>query len=167
MKPVCLVVGAGAGIGGTVGKRFAGEGYHVVLCRRSDAEGLNTLIADIKAEGGEASGCLLNAAEEHTLEDMISATEKGVGPIEVVVFNLGAQIGDRALQDTSHKAFELCWRLATLSLFRVASTVCPLMEKRGKGTLLICNSCRSRQSRPACPCCSNGWTPHAVSVAKR
>ncbi len=32
MKPVCLVVGAGAGIGGTVGKRFAGEGYHVVLC---------------------------------------------------------------------------------------------------------------------------------------
>ena len=132
MKPVCLVVGAGAGIGGTVGKRFAAEGYHVVLCRRSDAEGLNTLVADIKAEGGEASGCLLNAAEEHTLEDMISATEKGVGSIEVVVFNLGAQIGDRALQDTSHKAFELCWRLATLSLFRVASTVCPLMENAVK-----------------------------------
>ena len=87
MKPVCLVVGAGAGIGGTVGKRFAGEGYHVALCRRSDAEGLSTLVADIKAEGGEASGCLLNAAEEHTLEDMISATEKGVGPIEVVVLN--------------------------------------------------------------------------------
>ena len=59
MKPVCLVVGAGAGIGGTVGKRFAAEGYHVVLCRRSDAEGLDTLVTDIKAEGGEASGCLL------------------------------------------------------------------------------------------------------------
>ena len=36
MKPVYLVVGAGAGIGGTVGKRFAEEGYHSVLCRRSD-----------------------------------------------------------------------------------------------------------------------------------
>ena len=30
MKPVCLVMGAGAGIGGTVGKRFAREGYHAV-----------------------------------------------------------------------------------------------------------------------------------------
>jgi NAD(P)-dependent dehydrogenase (short-subunit alcohol dehydrogenase family) len=29
MKPVCLVIGAGAGIGGTVGRRFAQEGYQV------------------------------------------------------------------------------------------------------------------------------------------
>ena len=40
MKPVCLVVGAGAGIGGSVGKRFAREGYHTVLCRRTDQDGL-------------------------------------------------------------------------------------------------------------------------------
>ena len=37
MDPVCLVMGAGAGIGGNVGKRFAKGGYHAVLCRRSDA----------------------------------------------------------------------------------------------------------------------------------
>lgn len=36
MKPVCLVLGAGAGIGGTVAKRFAKEGYHSCLCRRSE-----------------------------------------------------------------------------------------------------------------------------------
>ena len=36
MKSVCLIIGAGAGIGGHVGKRFAREGYHVVLCRRND-----------------------------------------------------------------------------------------------------------------------------------
>jgi len=45
MKPVCLVIGAGAGIGGSVGKRFAAEGYYSVLCRRSDQQGLNTLVA--------------------------------------------------------------------------------------------------------------------------
>ena len=33
MKPVCLVVGAGAGIGGTTGKRFAAEGYVFVVNR--------------------------------------------------------------------------------------------------------------------------------------
>ena len=64
MKPVCLVMGAGAGIGGTVGQRFAQEGYHAVLCRRSDADGLNNMVAAIEAGGGSASGYLLNAAEE-------------------------------------------------------------------------------------------------------
>ena len=33
MKPVCLVLGAGAGIGGTVATTFAQEGYHSSFCR--------------------------------------------------------------------------------------------------------------------------------------
>jgi len=56
MKPVCLVIGAGAGIGGTVATRFAREGYHAVLCRRSDEEGLNRLVEGIRSEGGDATG---------------------------------------------------------------------------------------------------------------
>ncbi len=137
MKPVCLVMGAGAGIGGNVGKRFAREGYHAVLCRRSDEAGLRKMVESIEGEGGLASGFLLNAAEADSIEERVAAVEAGIGPIEVVVFNLGAQIGDRPLRDTSYKAFELGWRLATFGLFRVASAVCPLMEERGKGTILV------------------------------
>jgi NAD(P)-dependent dehydrogenase (short-subunit alcohol dehydrogenase family) len=68
MKPVCLVIGAGAGIGGTVGKRFAQEGYHSVLCRRSNEDGLNKLVSQIQENGGEASGFLLNAVDEGSIE---------------------------------------------------------------------------------------------------
>ena len=50
MKPVCLVIGAGAGIGGSVGRRFAQEGYHAVLCRRSDEEGLYKMVESIEGE---------------------------------------------------------------------------------------------------------------------
>lgn len=139
-QPVCLVIGAGAGIGGTVGARFAAEGYHAVLCRRSDQQGLDALVEAIQAEGGCASGKLLNAVDPDTIENLITITERDVGPIEVVVFNLGAQIGDRALQETSYKSFEMCWRLATFGLFRAASVVCPLMAGRGKGTLLVTSS---------------------------
>ena len=46
MEKVCLVIGAGAGIGGTVAKRFAKEGYHAYLARRTDEEGLNKLIKE-------------------------------------------------------------------------------------------------------------------------
>ena len=137
MDPVCLVVGAGAGIGGNVGKRFAREGYHAVLCRRSDEEGLHALVASIELEGGSATGFLLDAIEPDSIEERIEAVEAEIGPIEVVVFNLGAQIGDRALKDTSYKAFELGWRLATFGLFRTASAVCPRMEARGRGTILV------------------------------
>lgn len=137
MKKVCLVLGAGAGIGGTVGKRFAKGGYHAVLCRRSDKEGLNRMVAEIEEAGGSATGRLLNAADEGTIEDLVADVEANIGPIEVALFNLGAQIGNRALGDTSYKAFELGWRLATFALFRMASSVFPLMEARGGGTLLV------------------------------
>ena len=51
MKPVCLVLGAGAGIGGNTAHRFASEGYHVALCRRSNQEGLDNMVKSIESEG--------------------------------------------------------------------------------------------------------------------
>jgi NAD(P)-dependent dehydrogenase (short-subunit alcohol dehydrogenase family) len=140
MKPVCLVMGAGAGIGGTVGQRFAKEGYHAVLCRRSDDAGLHKMVRAIEDGGGSASGYLLNAADADAIEERIAAVEADIGPIEVVIYNLGAQIGDRALKDTSYKAFEMGWRLATFGLFRLASAVCPAMEARGHGTVIVTSS---------------------------
>ena len=140
MKPVCLIIGAGAGIGGHVGKRFAKAGYHAVLCRRTHADGLKQLVDDIESKGGSASGYLLNVMEADSLEERITSIEADIGPIEVAVFNLGAQIGNRSLEETTYKQFEIGWRLATYSLFRLASTVCPLMEARGGGTNLVTSS---------------------------
>ena len=137
MKPVCLIMGAGAGIGGTVGKKFASEGYHAVLCRRSDEAGLETLVSDIKASGGEGSGFLLNAVDEGVIEKRIRQVEEEIGPIEVVLFNLGAQIGNRSLEEVTYKQFELGWRMATFGLFRMAKELFPRMEARGGGTFLV------------------------------
>ena len=137
MKPVCFVIGAGAGIGGNVGKKFAREGYHAVLCRRSNEDGLNAMVAEIEADGGSASGFLLNAVDADSIEDRVAAVEADIGPIDVVVYNLGAQVGDRTLAETSYKTFELGWRMGTFGLFRLASSVCPLMEARGEGAILV------------------------------
>lgn len=148
MKPVCFVIGAGAGIGGNVGRRFAKGGYHAVLARRSNQEGLDKLVQSIHDDGGEASGFLVNAVKENSIELLIAKTEKEIGPIEVLIFNLGAQTGNLSLEDTSLKVFELGWRLATFSLFRAASVLCPLMEKRGKGTLIVTSSTAAMRGNP-------------------
>ena len=136
-QPVCLVIGAGAGIGGHVAKRFAQAGFHACLARRSDSQGLARLVSEIVAAGGAASGFMLNAVEDNAIEALVENVEANIGPIEVAVYNLGAQIGDRALADTSLKTFEMGWRLATFGLFRLASSLLPRMEQRGTGTLLV------------------------------
>src|SRR5260370_29772667 len=79
MKPVCLVIGAGAGIGGTVARRFAQEGYHACLCRRSDSEGLNRLVNAIKSDGGSATGVILNASKENSIEERGASIQPDIG----------------------------------------------------------------------------------------
>ena len=160
MKPVCLVMGAGAGIGGNVARRFAQAGYHAVLCRRSDLDGLNKMVDTITGDGGSATGFLLNAVEPNSIEDRVSAIEADMGPIEVVVYNLGAQIGDRALKDTSLKAFEVGWRMGTFGLFRLASAVCPAMQARGKGTILVTSSTAAMRG-------NGGQHSHAAAMGGR
>ena len=95
------------------------------------------MVKNIEEEGGTASGYLINAIEENVLEELIISIEKDHGPIEVLVYNLGAQSGMKLLQETSIKEFEWAWRIADLGLFRVAKTLMPLMEHRGSGTLLV------------------------------
>ena len=160
MQRVCLVIGAGAGIGSNVASRFAREGYHAVLCRRSDEEGLKRSVARVAEDGGAASGFLLNAVAPGAIEERIAAVEADIGPIEVAVYNLGAQIGDRSLAETSHKVFELGWRLGTFGLFRMASALCPLMEQRGRGTLLVTSSTAAMRG-------NEGQHSHAAAMGGR
>ena len=137
MEKVCLVIGAGAGIGGTVAKKFATNGYHAFLARRTDEDGLNKLISDIEKSGGKASGSLLNVIEENSIEDLVNKIESGIGPIDTVIYNIGAQIGDRALAETSYKAFEMGWRMATFGLFRLAQVITPKMKERKTGNIIV------------------------------
>ena len=159
-KPVCLILGAGAGIGGNVGKKFAKEGYHTVLVRRSDEEGLNKLVTDINDAGASAIGRLINAVEEDAIENLIADIENNEGPIEVVVFNLGAQFGDRTLEDTSYKLFELGWRMTSFALFRVAKTLAPIMEARGGGKILVTSATSAMRGNA-------GQHAHAAAIGGR
>ena len=169
MKPVCLIIGAGAGIGGHVGRRFAREGFHVALCRRTNEDGLDQLVAEIEGEGGAASGYLLNAIEENTIEERIRVIEAKTGPIEVVLYNLGAQIGDRPLEETPLKIFELGWRMGTFGLFRTASAVCPPMARRGRGTLLVTSATAAMRGNAGqhSHAAAMGRPAHALPITER
>ena len=158
-EKTCLVIGAGAGIGGSVGKKFAAAGYHAALCRRSDIDGLNTMVSGLQEAGMSASGHLLNAVDEGALEGLIEEVE-AIGPIDTVLYNLGAQIGNRSLDDTPLKTFELGWRMACFGLFRVAKVLVPLMVERGHGTILVTSATAAVRG-------NSGQHSHTAAMAGR
>ena len=133
-KKVCLVIGAGAGIGVNVAKKFSMSGYHAVISRRTNQEGLDNSVKNIEKAGGNATGFLINAIEENSIENLIEKVEGSIGPISVAVFNLGSQIGNRSLFETSDKVFERGWRMATLALFVQLKNYSPTWKK-GEGAL--------------------------------
>jgi NAD(P)-dependent dehydrogenase (short-subunit alcohol dehydrogenase family) len=158
--PIVLVLGAGAGIGATTAARFAAEGYRAVLCRRTDQAGLDAAVDAIQKAGGWAQGHLLDATAPEALEALIEETETRVGPIDTVIFNLGGQIGDRSLADTSPKTFERVWRMAALSLYRTAYAVLPVMAARGRGNLFVTASTAALRGNP-------GQHAHAAAMGAR
>tara|TARA_R110001599_G_scaffold353880_1_gene601979 strand:- start:93495 stop:94265 length:771 start_codon:yes stop_codon:yes gene_type:complete len=159
-KPVCLIIGAGAGIGGNVAKKFALEGYHAHLCRRSDEAGLNRLVEQINVAGGSATGQLLNAIEDGAIETLVAEVEDNIGQIDVVLYNLGAQIGDHSLADTSAKVFERGWRMGTFGLYRLAFALTPRMEARGHGTILVTSATSAMRG-------NKGQHSHAAAMGGR
>ncbi len=157
---VILVLGAGAGIGGHVAARFAREGYHAVLARRSDEDGLERMVAAIEASGASATGRLVNAVEDGAIEELVETTERDIGPIEVCLFNLGAQIGNRPFFETSHKAFEMGWRMTSYALFRLGQAMLPAMVERGRGTLLVTSATSAMRGNA-------GQHSHAAAIGGR
>jgi len=159
-RKVCVVIGAGSGIGATVAKRFAKAGMVACLCRRSDEQGLQKSIQEIQANGGTAYGFLLNAIETDSIEKLIDKIETEIGEIHVAVYNLGAQIGNRSLEATSLKTFEIGWRLGCMGLYRLAKCVTPYMVQRGTGTVLVTSATSAMRG-------NKGQHSHAAAMGGR
>ena len=94
-----LVVGTGDATGGAIARRFAREGYVACVTRRS-ADKLSPLVERIRAEGGQAHGFASDARKEDEVTALFARIEAEIAPIEVVVFNIGANVRFRLTETT-------------------------------------------------------------------
>ena len=102
-----LVIGAGRGIGSHVGKKFAENGYTACLVRRSKPELLKATVDEINAQPNQrAEGFLCDATKLEEVKKLVDDIEGRLGPIEVLVYNLGANMGIRDLEATTPKIFQ-------------------------------------------------------------
>jgi NAD(P)-dependent dehydrogenase (short-subunit alcohol dehydrogenase family) len=139
VNPVALIVGAGDATGGAIARRFARGGYTGCATRRS-LDKLQPLLDRIHAEGGQAHGFASDARKEEEVVALIERIESTVGPIEVLVFNIGANVPSSILDETARKYFKI-WEMACLGGFLNGQEVAKRMVARGgdghKGTIIF------------------------------
>lgn len=130
-----LVVGAGDATGGAIARRFAREGLVACVARRT-AEKLEPLVAAIRAGGGEAHGFGSDARLEADVQALVARIEREIAPLEVCVFNIGANVRFE-VTETTERVYRKVWEMAALAGFLVGREAAKAMLPRGRGTILF------------------------------
>lgn len=165
----CVVIGAGDGVGGAIAKAFAAEGLTACVTRRPrHIDQLEQLAQEIRAAGGQARAFGVDAREEADIADLFDTIEREVGPIEVVVFNIGANVRFPILETTS-RVFTKVWEMACFAGFLTGREAARVMTPRGRGTLIFTGataSVRGREGFAAFAAAKAGLRALAQSLAR-
>lgn len=132
---VALVIGAGDSTGSAIAKRFAAGGYIACMTRR-DSDKLAPVVEEIQAAGGQAYGFGSDARKEEDVVALFEKIENEIGQIEVLVFNIGANVPCSILEETARKYFKI-WEMACFGGFLNAREAAKRMVARKRGTILF------------------------------
>ena len=168
-KGACLIVGVGDGLGSALARAFAVEGYRVCMTRRPRhlAE-LESLAADIRKSGGTAQAYGVDARLEDEVAALFDRIEAEVGPLEVVVFNIGANVRF-TIRDTTARVFHKVWEMACFAGFLTGREAARVMTARGRGTILFTGasaSLRGKEGFSAFAAAKAGLRAVAQSMAR-
>jgi len=134
-RRAALVIGAGDATGGAIARRFAREGFVACVTRRT-ADKLQPLVNRIQADGGQARGFGSDARDETQMAELVATIEREVGPIEVAVFNIGANVRF-GVTETTERVYRKVWEMGALAGFLMGREVARVMVPRGHGTILF------------------------------
>jgi NAD(P)-dependent dehydrogenase (short-subunit alcohol dehydrogenase family) len=134
---VCLIIGAGDGLGAAIARAFALEGLTICVTRRPrHIEQLEALASSIEEEGGRVFAFGLDARLEEEVVALVERIEREIGPLEVVVFNIGANVRFPVVETTT-RVYSKVWEMAALAGFLTGREAARVMTPRGRGSLLF------------------------------
>lgn len=134
-RKAALVIGAGDATGGAIARRFAREGYVACVGRRN-GDKLAPLVRQIEAAGGAARAFGVDARREEQMSALVDTIENEIGPIEVAVFNIGANVRFN-IADTTSRVYFKVWEMGCMAGFLMGREVARKMVPRGRGTILF------------------------------
>ena len=130
-------MGAGDGVGSAIARAFAAAGFEVCVTRRArNLDRLEQLAQSIRDLGGKAHAFGVDARREDEMAELIARIEREVGPLEVVVFNIGANVRFE-IRETTARVFTKVWEMACFAGFITGREAAKVMVPRAAGTILF------------------------------
>jgi NAD(P)-dependent dehydrogenase (short-subunit alcohol dehydrogenase family) len=135
MTGAVIIVGAGDATGGAAAAAFARHGLVAGPVRRN-GEQLAPLAERIAREGGKCLAIGADARDEDAMIALFDRVEREVGPIEVLVFNIGAN-SPMGILDETVRRYRKIWEMCALAGFITGREAARRMVPRGRGTIIF------------------------------
>jgi 3-oxoacyl-[acyl-carrier protein] reductase len=136
---VALVTAGSRGIGFGIAQALAAEGARVAIAART-ADGVERAASSI---GG--FGVVADLLEPEGSERAVAEMQRALGPIDILVNNLGARAGSN-WSDTGVAEFESAFRGNVSVSVRTTQLVLPAMIERGWGRVVVIASVWGREA---------------------
>jgi NAD(P)-dependent dehydrogenase (short-subunit alcohol dehydrogenase family) len=136
--------------------------------RARNLEALQALAGSIAADGGTAHAYGVDARSEDEMTALFATIERDIGPLEVVVFNIGANVRF-GIRETTTRVFTKVWEMACFSGFLAGREAARVMAPRGRGSILFTGataSVRGRDGFAAFAAAKHGLRAVAQSMAR-
>ncbi len=140
---VCLVTGAGKGIGRSTARALSERGHRVALASRS-ADELHGVASWLP---GPTLVVPTDVTDPEQVEAMFAAVEKAWGPVDVLVANAGAAAA-ASVVDTTDETWQRLVDLNLTAPFRCIRRALPSMTERGFGRVVVVASVASKRGEP-------------------
>ena len=134
-----IVTGAGAGMGKAIAILFAQEGANVIVSD-INTDNIDSVVNEIKSNGGNAVGVTANVALEADIEKMINAAVEQFGSLDIVVNNAGIMDNFVPVGDVSNELWDRIIAVNLTGPFKVARAAINVMEKQETGGVIINNA---------------------------
>jgi len=132
-----IIIGAGVSTGGALSKKFASMGYHVCPVRRErNFNELESLTNEIQAAGLQATPFGVDARDEDAIKTLFQEVETNIAPIDVVIFNPGANVFF-PITETTARVYRKVWEMAAFGGFLTGKEAAKYMLPRGRGSIFF------------------------------
>ncbi|WP_422003117.1 SDR family NAD(P)-dependent oxidoreductase [Reyranella sp.] len=148
-KAVVLGVGAEKGLGAAASRRFAREGYHVLVAGRTEAK-IAQVADTIRGAGGAATPVVVDGTKEDeviALWDRAMAEDADGAPVDLAVFNMGNNAAVD-IREMTARHFEESWRVGCFAGFLFGREAVRRLAPLGRGTVIFTGASGSLRGRP-------------------
>jgi short-subunit dehydrogenase len=133
MPKSMLVIGAGPGIGLETARRFAQEGYDVVLASRDPAK-LGDQIVRLRAGGCRVTTESVDAADGRAVTALV---ERYADQIDVLLYNAAAIVWGPTIDQLTTESLDTDLQVGLSSALRAIKAALPAMTAKRNGTMLL------------------------------